>query len=466
MGAAGTTGRDTVLDEVVADKYQLLREIGSGAQGRVYEARVRLTGQIVALKRLRSEYSRSPDVVRRFIQEAATVARFSHPNIVQLLDVGQDPSDGTLYLVQPLLSGTDLGEVLAAHGRLETREALDLIVPLMAALIAVHRAGVIHRDLKPENIRLLRDPLRGVRPVLIDFGVAKLLDADPAQRTGTGILVGTPLYMSPEQATGDSTIDARADVWAVGVILFEMIAGRAPITATALPDILVRIVSEPAPRLDAIIPAVSPQLADIVARALAIPREERYRSMAAFLEALLECPALDADATGPELAARHEPALAAEVPLDAMPTTRMAPVMEMPTLPLAQAHARWISPVLVARVAGDAGSVRPSGARRSSPLSAVALLLVGVALGAAIVALLPRRSDPSFVVSVAAEPPSAMLELDGVHAGVGRMERALPRDGRSHVLRLSAPGFIAREVTFRDVAPAPRQVLAAESIRE
>lgn len=465
MGAGGTTGHDTVLDEVVDGKYQLLREIGSGAQGRVYEARVRLTGQIVALKRLRSEFSRSPDLVRRFLQEAATVARFSHPNIVQMLDVGQDPSDGALYLVQPLLSGTDLGEVLAAHGRLDAREALDLIVPLMAALIAVHRAGVIHRDLKPENIRLLRDPLRGVRPVLIDFGVAKLLDADPSQRTGTGVLVGTPLYMSPEQATGDSSIDARADVWAVGVILFEMIAGRTPITATALPDILVRVVSEPAPRLDALVPGVSPQLADIVARSLSIPREERYRSMAAFLEALLECPSLDAGATGPELAARHEPALAAEVPLDAMPTTRMAPVMELPTLPRTPVHAQWISPALVARVARDPGISRPPGANRSR-LGAVALLLVGIGLGAAIMALLPRRSDSSFVVSIAAEPSSAMLELDGMHAGVGRMERSLPRDGRSHVLRLSAPGFISREVTFRDVAPAPRQVLAPEPTRE
>ncbi len=451
---------DTLRDEVIDGKYQLLREVASGAQGVVYEARALLTGQIVALKRLRPEYSSSPRVARRFIQESTIASRFSHPNIVQVLDAGQDPVDGTLYMVQPLLEGADLRDVLAGRGPLSPREALDLMLPVMAALIAVHRAGVVHRDVKPENILLAHDVERGVRPVLIDFGIVKLLDADPALRTATGAVIGTPLYMAPEQATGDPTVDARADVWAVAVILCEMITGSAPFRANSVPEILARIVGAPAPRLDAVVPTVSRELADIVERALAIPREQRFPTMAAFIEALLECPRLDAQTTGRDLAARHHAALTAKVPLDAQTTTRFAPVFEV-AAPIAPASPSQRTPTPGSERV-DAGS-RPVRTAGRSRASSAAILIVGALLGASLTAALVRPRAGSFTVSVAAEPASATMEIDGVPAGAGRFERSFPRDGRVHVLRITAPGHIAREVTFRDEAPPTRQRLAVDT---
>jgi len=451
---------DTVPDEVVDGKYQLLREVARGAQGVVYEARALHTGEHYALKRLRPEYSQNPRVARRFLQEARTIARFSHPNIVQVLDVGQNPHDGTLYVVQPLLDGVELRDALASSGRLRPREALDLLVPVMAALIAIHRVGVVHRDVKPANILLVRDEARGVRPVLLDFGIVKLLDGDPSQRTATGALLGTPLYMAPEQAMGDPTVDARADVWACGVILFEMIAGRTPVTDEGVAAILKRVVTEPAPRLDALVPGVSRALGDIVARALTIPREQRFASMSAFLEALLECPQLDANTTGRDLAARHGESLGAQVPLDAMETTRFAPVLEVASATTRRTVEPWAPDALVARVTGGAGAAR--GARAK----AAAMVVAGVALGALLTALALRGAPPGeLVVELQVEPAEATIELDGVPVARGAMRRTFARDGRPHTLRLSAPGHVARELTFRDEPPPPRQRLSPDGSR-
>lgn len=453
---------DTVVDEVVDGKYQLLGEIARGTQGIVYEARTLRTGQVVALKRLRPEYSSSPKVARRFIREATIMSRFAHPNIAQVLDAGQDPANGALYMVQPLLPGTDMREALHGYGRLRPREALDLLVPIMAALIATHHAGVVHRDLKPGNILLVRDPGRGLRPVLIDFGIAKLLDDDPSQRTATGALLGTPLYMSPEQASGDSSLDARSDVWAIGVILFEMVSGATPFAAPTVGEILARVVSQPAPRLDTVAPGVSREFADIVARALTIPKEQRFQSMAEFLEALLKCPKLDANTEGHDLVVRHHAALTAKVPLDEMTTTEVLPTTGV-ARPIAPTQVtQWVPQRLVERVRPAAAEAAPSSPRRSR-LGSVRLIAAGVLLGAALTVAALRPRSGTYTVSVTAHPSSATLELDGEPGGTGHIERVLPRDGRMHVLRIRAAGYVTREVTFRDEPPPANQQLSAES---
>jgi serine/threonine-protein kinase len=455
--------------EVIDQKYELLREIARGGQGVVYEARSLLTGQSVALKRLRQEFSQHGTVARRFIREASVIARFAHPHIVQVLDAGQDPRDGALYMVQPLLAGAALGGALQGHGRLRPREALDLIVPIMAALIAIHRAGVVHRDLKPDNIFLVRDPERGVRPVLLDFGIAKLLDADPtAPRTATGALIGTPLYMSPEQCRGERAIDARSDVWSVGVILFELIAGATPFTGRAVTEILANIVSTRAPRLDAAVAGVSRPLGDIVARALDPDRERRFATMSAFLEALLECPALDANTTGHDLAQRHHASLRVRLPVGSGPDAPVAPLLDAGAATQvlsAPDVSPWISDTIVDRVppAGTVTLAYDATPARVSLRSTAVLALVGVLAGAAVTFVALRSSPPpTFTVHVAVEPRAATVELDGTASGTGTLTRELPRDGRPHTLRLRAAGYVTRDVTFRDEPPPAHHRLSRE----
>ncbi|MEZ4406345.1 MAG: serine/threonine-protein kinase [Polyangiales bacterium] len=195
----------------IGGKYRILRPLGSGAWGTVYEAEHGWTHQRVALKLLRPEHSSNREVALRFIAEARAASRVSHPSVVRVLDVGEDADTGALYIVQDLLEGFDLGRMLDREKRLAPHDALDILLPAMGALVALHRAGVVHRDLKPSNLFLARHPERGLVPTVIDFGVARLIDGSGSIRTLTGEL-GTPEYMAPEQVRGETDVDHRADV--------------------------------------------------------------------------------------------------------------------------------------------------------------------------------------------------------------------------------------------------------------
>ena len=276
---------------VVGGRFVLLRQIGAGAMGTVFEAEDQRMRRRVALKILGREFAQPVDAGRRFRREARAAAGIQHPNVVTIHDFGQR-RDGTCYIVQELLTGVDLRRHLQEHRRFGHADALEIMVPIMGALIAAHRKGVIHRDLKPENIFLAETALGAmVVPKLIDFGIALAPDSVTlrTQRTSTDRrgLVGSLCYMSPEQAR-DEKLDGRVDVWAAGTVIFELLHGTTPFHAPTWYGVMHRLLGdEPVPRITTLVEGVPSELADILERSMDRRLDHRYPTMDAFLQALL-----------------------------------------------------------------------------------------------------------------------------------------------------------------------------------
>jgi serine/threonine protein kinase len=295
---------------VIAGKFTLLRLIAEGGAGAVFEAEDILIGRRVALKLMHPRLAHDPEIVRRFRREAQATAAVQHPNVVTVFEMGQR-RDGSFFIAQEFLHGRDLRAHLVEHKRLGIQDAAAILAPIMRALGAAHQAGIVHRDVKPENIVLTRAISGETVPKLIDFGVAKMHSTGHARHlTQVGLLLGTASYMSPEQARGTHAVDARTDVWAVGAILFELLSGCCPYQAASDTLILVKIVSEPPPRIESFIPDIPAALASIVHEALEPDATKRFPSIHAFLDRLLAF--VDACAISPKPVST---ALAAALPV-------------------------------------------------------------------------------------------------------------------------------------------------------
>ncbi len=253
--------------------YLLLRAVGSGGMGVVYEAEDTRLGRRVAVKLLPAEIGRDRKAKERFLREARAASRLDHPNLCTVHDVGE--SDGWLYIVLAFYDGETLRDRLE-RGALPLGAALDVAVQVARGLASAHEAGIVHRDIKPANVMLTA---RGEAKIL-DFGIAKL--GDDASLTRTGGSVGTPAYMSPEQARGER-VDARTDVWSLAVMLYEMVAGRRPFGGDGAQAVLSSILTQEPQPLDRLCPEVPPELTRTVTKALAKDRAERYASVAELL---------------------------------------------------------------------------------------------------------------------------------------------------------------------------------------
>jgi eukaryotic-like serine/threonine-protein kinase len=245
----------------VGGKYKLLRVLGAGGMGEVYEAENSWTQKRVALKLMLPELVKNQDLAARFLREARAASKIEHPNVVQVLDMGQD-ADGSLFIVQEFLKGSDLRRLLDERQALPPREAVELIVPVMSALVAAHRHKIVHRDIKPENVFLVKSA-GSLVPKVIDFGIAKMDEGPVSGITKSGAAIGTPWYFSPEAARGER-VDAQSDVWAVGIMQYEMLAGRCPWKGETYNALLFEIASAPIPRLEELAPKVPKALADNV----------------------------------------------------------------------------------------------------------------------------------------------------------------------------------------------------------
>ncbi|MCC7540318.1 MAG: serine/threonine protein kinase [Deltaproteobacteria bacterium] len=287
---ARTPGADEIVGKVLEDRYRVVRTIGIGSMGVVYEVEHLKIGRRLALKRLHPQFADDPVVVGRFHTEARAAGAIGHKNIVEATDMGVLP-DGSPFVVFELLEGRDVGSEMRDSGMLPVARAVDIAVQCCRALLAAHEKGIVHRDLKPDNIFLVRDPERPDFVKILDFGISKVLEAARAigrsPTTGEGVAVGTPYYMSPEQMRGYADVDQRADVWALGVVLFEMLTGDLPFDAPNLNQLALKVIEAPVPDLRSIRPTIPDGLDAVIGRALEKDRAKRFQSMSELLDALL-----------------------------------------------------------------------------------------------------------------------------------------------------------------------------------
>jgi serine/threonine protein kinase len=264
----------TRLIKALGSAYTLEGEIGRGGMGVVFTARDERLKRQVAVKVLPPELGFREEIRLRFLREAETAARLSHPHIVPIHSVGEAP-DGLVYFVMAYVDGESLGAKLKRRGRLAPDEARRVMQETADALGAAHALGIIHRDVKPDNILL--EGSRG-RVVVTDFGIAKALSSTTggATLTGTGVAIGTPHYMSPEQAAGDREIDGRSDIYSLGVVGYQMLVGELPFHAPTVPGILMKHITERAPLITDKRPEVPEDLAACVMRSLEKDPDDRW----------------------------------------------------------------------------------------------------------------------------------------------------------------------------------------------
>lgn len=264
---------------IVGGKYELVSQIGEGGMGVVWRARHQHLGHDIAVKFLTHLASNSEQVVARFLDEARTAASVRHRNVVHILDFGVSDGGGRPYMVMEFLEGESLADRLERKPPLSLAETTQTIGLTLGGLAAVHDRGIVHRDLKPENIFLTYDA-DGFFPKILDFGVSKDLgreeEGSRMVKTRAGVLLGTPQYMSPEQARGLRDVDRRTDVYSMGVILYEMISGERPFEAENIGDILVKVISGEHRLLSEVRPDMPKALTDVVEKAMAADRDKRF----------------------------------------------------------------------------------------------------------------------------------------------------------------------------------------------
>jgi tRNA A-37 threonylcarbamoyl transferase component Bud32 len=319
------------LGRALGRNYRVVRLIGRGGFAEVYEVVDSDLQRRLAVKVLRSDLPWTAATISRFKQEARAIARLNHPNTVPIHFVGEN--EGLVYYAMPYLEGRTVADLLRTEGALTTDRALRIVEPVLEALQHAHDHGLVHRDVKPDNI--LIESGTG-RPLLVDFGIVKYLDG-PAHLTDAGYIVGTPLYMSPEQALGSRSVDARSDLYGIGAVLFQLLTGAPPFEGTDSQEIVGRHISEPVPSANLSRDGIPPWISGIVLRCMAKHPDDRFPTARALLEAIRA-------ARAGALAAAVDPVTllprADETPTEAMPAARHP------------GELRWLVGVAAAAIAG------------------------------------------------------------------------------------------------------------------
>jgi serine/threonine-protein kinase len=451
--------RQLASGTIVAGKYRLFERLGGGGMGDVYRAEHTFAGRVVAMKLLRSEYADDADLTRRFFQEAQAANRIRHPNIVDVLDAGF--SEQGPYVAMEYLEGTSLSGALARLGRIEVPVAIAVILPVLDALDAAHRHGIVHRDLKPENVFLSNAPNGEVQVKILDFGIAKVEDGPAGSvrpRTHTGIIFGTPDYLSPEQANGEGPVDGRSDVFSAGIVLFELVTGRRPFQAKSAVATAYRIVHEPTPRLEDAGVHAHPVLQQALDLALAKSLEDRCSTAAAFADSLAP---LAPDGPTRRLALRHlldavigaSPTPLAPGSIQAQPTAVASPLpISEPAAVPPRPAAGPATPTLVSTGVASSLLERGSIVERLAPQSPHVTPPVEshAAVREPMRPRAPPQPDatprPPSLVSSSAQPPGAVHSAPGPgRSRVPWSPRPLPAHvrGRCHV-RGTFPRAVSR----------------------
>jgi serine/threonine-protein kinase len=314
-----------LVGAILNKKYPLERAIGSGGMGAVYASKSPEDGRPIAIKVLAVDYLQDDDVKSRFAEEGRMCQRLIHPNIVRVFDV-QEAEDGTPYIVMELLEGVPLSAYTRSGVRVPMQQAATILHGVLAGLGAAHAQGIVHRDLKPENVILAREPSGAFTPKILDFGIAKVMDAagGMGHKTRTGVLLGTPAYMSPEQIKNSKDVDARSDLWAAGVMLYEMLVGRVAFPAPTEYARLAAVLNTTPPPVESIDPQLA-RLAAFMQHAMQKDRTQRFQSALEMARALTT-------AAGAEAVSAPSPALSRlpEVPSVWAPATGASPPQTAP----------------------------------------------------------------------------------------------------------------------------------------
>jgi eukaryotic-like serine/threonine-protein kinase len=373
--------------------YRVVAKLGEGGMGAVYLAEHPLIGKKVALKVLHEEYAANQDVITRFFNEAKAVNDIGHPNIVDIIDYGvvQTPHGvAFVYFIMEFLAGESLAQVIQREAPLPPERALHIAMQVADALAASHAKGIVHRDLKPDNIYLLQRARERDFVKVLDFGIAKLTgEQGGSRRTRTGIVMGTPAYMSPEQCEGRGNIDHRTDIYALGILLYEMITGRVPFVGEGYGEVLVQHLTKVPARPSTIRGVIPASVEAIVMKALEKPPEARFQTMEQFIEAMRN-PQVYVDMNG---------GLGAFMPQGAgMPQNTLAmPPGSQPGL--YQGQPTLQRPTTLSGSAGQVG-----GSRRVSLIAVAAVLLAALGVGGA-VALFGGKKGNNAVADPAATGP-------------------------------------------------------------
>ncbi len=442
---------------LIGEKYRLLRLLGSGAFGNVYEAEHAVVGRRYAVKVLHRTRGATRSR-QRFAREARVLTRLEHENIVGLMDAGEDGAFGE-YLVLEFIRGSTLRTELTAAPLQGAPRLVDIVRQLARGLAHAHAAGVIHRDLKPENVMLTSHADGRLLVKILDFGIARLCDAEEEQLTASGAALGTAAYMAPEQARGERNIDERADVYALGVMAYEALSGVRPFEGASYNETLFRILTQPHLPLCTLRPELSPALCAAIERALCKDRTERFATAEDFAQAL-ESADIAADDATVELEPGERPAQ----PIASEPPAPMASSSVTPP-PAASARAaavRVSPPVMVSFAAatllaiGLAWSVRGSVSSFGAPREpALAVSLDTATLNEAPLAASdsrrgePPTPTPDAAASALGSSPSASAAPRSSAVPPSASASAQPRGPRTVIpQRARLPGSPYRDRGF------------------
>jgi serine/threonine-protein kinase len=345
---------------MVSGKYRIVRLIGDGGMGVVYEARHEVLGSGVALKFLHADLAKRPGLTQRFMQEARVSATIQSPHVTHVTDV-DTAQDGSPYLVMELLSGQSLQSVLDRQGKLEQDQAVDFALQILAGLEAAHALGVVHRDMKPDNVFVTPSP-GGPLLKLIDFGIAKLRASSEFSKglTRAGVVMGTPEYMAPEQLLSAHTTDHRADIYSLGVMLFELLSGLRPADGDDVDQIVAAVEAGRVRKLAEVAPGVAPGLMALVERATLPDREQRFESAAAMR--------LQLAAFAGHLSHAGQLAATAE-PLAPLPTPASSALLSLPASVVPASVPKTLGPDGPPLSVSQLGAARTSLSENEPPMS-------------------------------------------------------------------------------------------------
>jgi eukaryotic-like serine/threonine-protein kinase len=427
-GVALEKDPDSLVGTTLAGKYRIDARLNEGGMGTVYRGCHVLMDKTVAIKVLRPSLAADEKIVARFSREARAASRITHPNAISVTDFGEDES-GHVFLVMEYLSGKTLKQTIRDDGPLALARVVDITRQIGDALNAAHQQGVVHRDLKSDNIMLL-DTMTNDHAKVLDFGIAKINEPDgtvDTSLTAPNLVIGTPQYMSPEQCSQDAEIDARSDIYSLGVILFEMLVGHVPFSGDSPTIVMMKHLQEPVPSVLEERSDVPASVARVVARAMAKVRDNRYQTVAELVEDLTIAAGMTIHRIGPVTPVNTSETLVRTEEPDEVTVVRA----RQEPLPVVQVAPRR-APVTVS-VSGSMPPPAPA-ATGFNPLKVLIPSVVGLLVVFAAIYAITRNSTPAVdantnqqVPSLAADPNSQPVQP--AQPATGKGEEGIPSGG-------------------------------------